>query len=430
MNAGAEAKAEGKVDISKKFSPGGALRALAASGLFSIGVLIATSGLAQDKTIKIGILTFVSGSEAAEGQEQVRGAEMAIEEANAAGGVAGYTLELVVGDVRQQSSEAVVSAFERLSGDPDVQVILGSYASTTNFEIEYMAEANMLYLIGGNADQTREIIEPDPDRFPTVWSLAPSYEPYGTAPPHWFDAMGKEGAYVLNNKKVAIVASDNPWSMSMYVGMKEEFAKLGWTISVDEVVPASEISDWRPILNKIRQDPPDVIINTDYLVNNAASFQNQFMEDPTPSLMVNVYAPSIPEFRTLTKEKSDGILADILMHPVEGDPWAEFQAKFQERYGVQTGSQGAVMYELVQLYLDALAIVKDPADRLAMGKAVSEIEKDTMFGHLVFDPKTHLAQQGEEFLPIQFFQVWDGDIKPIWPEKYATADFRRPPWME
>ena len=41
------------------------------------------------KTLKIGVLAPLSGAAAADGQETVQGVEMAIEEINAAGGVAG-----------------------------------------------------------------------------------------------------------------------------------------------------------------------------------------------------------------------------------------------------------------------------------------------------------------------------------------------------
>lgn len=407
---------------------------VAISATFAVLSLIVDPGTvtAQERTVKIGILTFVSGSAAAEGQEQVRGAQMAVDALNQ-DPANPYNFEILVGDVREQSSEAVVSAFERLSGDSEVEVILGAYPSTTNFEIEYMAEAGMLYLIGGNAEQTREIIEPNPEKYPTVWSLAPSYKDYGLVPPHRLEAMRQEGLLKLNNKKVALVAADNAWSMAMYVDMKPEFAKLGWTITVDEVVPAAEISDWRPILSKIRQDPPDVIAYIDYAVNNAAAFQNQFMQDPTPSLMISVYPPSVPEYRELTKENSTGILADIMMYPVQYkgyDAWPRFQKTFKERYGVETGSQGAVMYELMMLYYDALKQVGDPENRMALGETVSKIEKETMFGHLKFNPKNHLAFSGEDGLPLQFLQVWDGEIYTFWPKKYATGEFQTPPWMK
>jgi branched-chain amino acid transport system substrate-binding protein len=388
--------------------------------------------VAQERTVKIGLLTFESGSAAAEGQEQIRGAQIAIDALNQDPSNK-YKFEIVVGDVREQSTEAVVSAFERLKGDPQVEVMLGVYPSTTNFEIEYMAEAGMLYLIGGNAEQTREIIEPNPEKFPTVWSLAPSYKDYGLVPPHRLEAMSKQGVFKLGNKKVAIVSADNAWSMAMYTDMKPEFQKLGWTITVDEVVPAAEISDWRPILSKIRQDPPDAIMYIDYAVNNAAAFQNQFMQNPTPSLMISVYPPSVPEYRELTKEKSNGVLADIMMYPVQYkgyDAWPNFQKQFKDRFGVETGSQGAVMYELVMLYNDALKQVGDPENRVALGEAVSKIEKETMFGHLKFNPKNHLAFSGEDGLPLQFLQVWDGAIYTFWPEKYANGQFRAPPWMK
>ncbi len=55
----------------------------------------------------------LTGPAAADGEEFVRGVEWAIEEANAKGGVAGYTFELEVADVRDQSAANVSSAAER-----------------------------------------------------------------------------------------------------------------------------------------------------------------------------------------------------------------------------------------------------------------------------------------------------------------------------
>lgn len=49
---------------------------------------------AQAETVKIGLLAPLTGPAAADGEEFVRGVEWAIEEANAKGGVAGYTLSL------------------------------------------------------------------------------------------------------------------------------------------------------------------------------------------------------------------------------------------------------------------------------------------------------------------------------------------------
>jgi branched-chain amino acid transport system substrate-binding protein len=148
--------------------------------LASVMLALAFAPAAAQEVSKIGVLAPHTGGAAADGEEMVRGVTMAIEEANAAGGVAGYTFEVEVGDTRDQSADAVISAFERLSGDDAVNLMITGYASGSNFEIEYMADLGIPYMIAANSQQTRDIIAPSPDDFPTVWSLTPSYDAYET----------------------------------------------------------------------------------------------------------------------------------------------------------------------------------------------------------------------------------------------------------
>src|SRR5690606_34775932 len=121
---------------------------LAAAALLSAGL---SQAYAQDKVTKIGLLAPITGGAAADGQEMVKGAQLAVDEINAAGGVAGYKLELVVGDIQGATPDIVTSVIERLSSDRDLHAILAGYGSTTNFEIDLMAEQEMPYLIAGNA---------------------------------------------------------------------------------------------------------------------------------------------------------------------------------------------------------------------------------------------------------------------------------------
>ena len=51
-------------------------------------------------------------------------------------------------------------------------------------------------------------------------------------------------------------------------------------------------------------------------------------------------------------------------------------------------------------------------------------------GTLAFDPKTHLAIQGDDYIPIQFFQIWEGKRIQIWPPQYATGDVKSAPWIK
>ena len=85
-------------------------------------------------------------------------------------------------------------------------------------------------------------------------------------------------SYRYKRQKVALISSDNPYSKTIYEGLNKSFKAAGWTVTDAELVPFGEVNDWHAFLAKVRQDPPDVLINTDYLPANAATFMSQFME--------------------------------------------------------------------------------------------------------------------------------------------------------
>ena len=68
------------------------------------------------------------------------------------------------------------------------------------------------------------------------------------------------------------------------------------------------LTEWGPVLAKIRQNPPGLIFHADYIPGDLASFQQQFRSDPTPSLMYQQYGPSIPEYLELAGTDADGVI--------------------------------------------------------------------------------------------------------------------------
>lgn len=391
------------------------------------------AGAALADVVKIGVLAPVSGAQAADGQEMVNGAQMAIDELNAAGGVAGHTFELVVGDVVDGAADKVTTAAERLLGDRDMGAIMTGYASGSNFEIELMAEQEMIYMISANSSQTEGIIAPSPDDFPTIWSLTPSFAGYNTEIVPVIDGLAAEGKLDLPNKKVALIASDNPYSKGIADGMVTAFESAGWEVTTNDLLPFGEINDWRGFLSTVRQDPPAVIINTDYQSANAALFVSQFNEDPTDSLVFIQYAPSVPEFIELTKDQSSGIVYNLLggiLNTPTNPRAAEVIAKYEAAFGNAPGTYGAALYEQVLIYANALKEVGDPADRLAIGAAIGASTTQTAMGAVQFDPATHLAVQSNDGIPLQFYQIQDGERALFYPPVYATGEFVEPAWMK
>ncbi|HZQ04202.1 MAG TPA: ABC transporter substrate-binding protein [Gaiellaceae bacterium] len=385
------------------------------------------------KTAKIGMLVPITGAFAADAKDVVNAGNMAIGELNAAGGVCGtknrFKFQSVVADTQNQRADAVISGFKRLSTTSDLNFVMTAYASTSNFEETLMAKANMPYLISANAAQTRGIISKDPSKYPTVWSRVPSYDAYGTALPMLLEQWGKAGYLKLGNRTAYIISSDDPYGSTIAQGLKKTFTSLGWKILGYQTVPAFTVTDWHATLGKIAANPPTIIILTDSAPPIDAAFQNQFMEKPMKSLVFLQYGPSVPEFQKLTGKNANGVIYNLLggAIPTRADTKA-ITAKYQKKYG-PGGYFMVAAYNEVYLYAYCVHKVGDPTDRTAIGKCFSTMDIDSPAGRIVFDQKTHLALQGNQYMPILFYQFQNGKRELIYPPKYASAHVVSPPWI-
>lgn len=387
---------------------------------------------AHADVVKIGLLAPLTGPSASDGQEFVNGVNWAVEETNSRGGVAGHTFEVVTADVKDGSAANVSSAAERLLGTDGIEMILTGYASLSLFEVDLMAEAGMPYFAAGPSSSFSAITSQDIDYYWCCWSYTASFKGYETDVRPAVEALAERGEFTLRDKSVAIISSDNAYSKTISEGMKISFSEGGWNIVVDELVPFGEVGDWRAILAKVRDANPDLVINTDYLPGNSALFLNQFLDSPTNSLVFLQYAPSVPEFVNLTGDKSTGVLYNLINAPLDSEKWPrgkELMDKYEAKFGMESGAYGVGLYEMTNIYFDAVEKVGDPTDREGVAAAVGETKKLTVAGNLEFDPATHIALQSNDFIPVSFWQLQDGNRVLIEPSAYSNGDFMLPPWM-
>lgn len=86
-------------------------------------------GDASGEPIKVGVYLPLSGANAAVGQSGVEGIQMAVDEINGAGGVAGRPIELVIEDEENDPTTAV-SVVNKLINQDEVVAVLGSVNSS------------------------------------------------------------------------------------------------------------------------------------------------------------------------------------------------------------------------------------------------------------------------------------------------------------
>jgi branched-chain amino acid transport system substrate-binding protein len=386
---------------------------------------------AAGQTVTIGVIAPITGQAAADGQEYVRGVELAIEHVNAAGGAGGYTLQHTVGDSGPLTAAAVVSQVQRIAGDPNVHVFMTGYADLDNAEIDTLNEMGYPYLVSGNTNSTREIVSKDPSNYPMTWGLGPWYVVYAEYP-GWLQELADAGKWTPRDRSYFMITSDNANSTAVASFMRDGFEEIGWNEVGNETTPTQAISDWGAVLTKIQSANPDVVINTDFTTGNAQTFLSQFRRNPTESIVYIDYAPALPEFIPIVGDDAEGLTSSLAGAPIDTLPRTQqIKADFKEKYGVETGKYGVVLYESVMVYADALALVCDPSDRLAIGNAIGETNKLTAMGQLQFDPETHLAQTGAPgTFPYPIYQIQDGQLLLLSPDEYANGEFQLPSWME
>ena len=113
--------------------------------------LLAGPAAAQD-VIRIGVTEPLTGAFAASGNYVTQGAKIAEDEINAAGGVLGRKIQLVVEDNKSNPTEAV-GTVEKLIGKDKVPVLMGAWSSTLTLAVmpklmEYGAAAGRDLVVG------------------------------------------------------------------------------------------------------------------------------------------------------------------------------------------------------------------------------------------------------------------------------------------
>jgi branched-chain amino acid transport system substrate-binding protein len=120
-------------------------------GIVVAGV-VATSfavAYAQSKPIKIGQVIPITGEAAESGRYHKQGAELAAEKINAAGGIKGRKITIVLED-DQTTNPGAVAALQKLLEDKEIPMILGSIRSTqVQAMLPTINEAKIPVAIGG-----------------------------------------------------------------------------------------------------------------------------------------------------------------------------------------------------------------------------------------------------------------------------------------
>jgi branched-chain amino acid transport system substrate-binding protein len=212
------------------------------------------SGNNQQSTtgdILVGMYGSLTGDGASFGQSSVEGAQLAVEEINAAGGVLGRKIRLLVEDDQSRPEEAS-NAVTKLITQDRVVAVLGEVASRRTLAAAPVAQKYQVPLI--TPASTNERVTQVGDYIFRVCFIDPFQG----------EVLAKFAYNDLKARKAAILKDiQQDYSVGLTDSIQKTFTSLGGTV-LDPVSYSSGDADFRAILTQVRAQRPDVIFATGY----------------------------------------------------------------------------------------------------------------------------------------------------------------------
>lgn len=221
--------------------------------LFTIALAAALPALAQE-TIKIGLVTALSGQSARAGEALTRGLQVAIDEINAKGGVLkGKKLELVRRDDESVPAKGVIAARE-LWFKEKVAVLFGGLDSPVALAIVPLANENKLPFMDPWAAGTPITKNGAKDNY--VFRVSAVDEIVDKA-------MLQYAQKTFNAKNCGLILVNNPWGESNEKGLRAALAEKGVKNAGIEKFEGNDI-DVVPQLSRLKSAGADCL----FLVGN------------------------------------------------------------------------------------------------------------------------------------------------------------------
>lgn len=209
----------------------------------------------EGDTIKIAVVTSISGDNKPWGTDQLDGCKLAVDEFNKAGGLNGKKVEIVEGDTASKPDQAKLAA-EKVLGQ-GVVAIVGEVSSGNTIQIAKSAFDKGVPVVAVGATKT-DLTDEGSHVFRVCYTDAFQ----GPAMAHF--AFEK-----LNKKKVAIL-TDNalPYSQGLSDSFRAEFKKLAGDDSIvaDEKYESGskQGTDYQGVLTNIAKANPEALFLSGY----------------------------------------------------------------------------------------------------------------------------------------------------------------------
>ena len=389
--------------------------------------------------IKIGILEPLSGPIAAEGRRQLNGMEIVRDLINERGGIAGKQLTWVVADV--PDATAATSEAARLISQEGVKLIAGTLSSSLCVPASDVAARNNVVYWEVSCVDPRFSIR----GYKNVFRTEIDANGFG-----WYnlefilDTLHKKLGIELKDLKIAFLSEDSAYGQATTEAGKKRAQELGISIVSVDLYNRNAMTDFTPVILKLKASRPDVIVAATY-TNDGILFWKQAKQlDLNVKAILSAGSVSFgsPDFGKSLGKDAEGVFA--LIEPAGLNPKAiskevaaleaeiakRYEAKYNERYAAsaQLGAAG--------IWILAEVLKKTGGDLNPDKVRTAALSLDIPVGGTLNGWGVKFRDDGQntpERVQHYMLQWQEGRLVTVWPERFAVAPMKfipLPKWRE
>jgi branched-chain amino acid transport system substrate-binding protein len=342
---------------------------LSLTGL-AIGTGLLLGGAASAQDITIGVAGPMTGQEASFGQQLKNGAELAVADINAAGGVLGKKLKLEVGDDACDPKQAR-SVAEKLSG-MKVPFVAGHFCSSSSIPAsDVYAENSVLQITPASTNP--QLTERN------LWN---TFRTCGRD-----DQQGQvAGAYIAKNykgKNIAILHDKSTYGKGLADETKKALNKAGVTEKMYEAYTKGD-KDFTALVSKMKAANIDVVYIGGYH-GEAGLILRQMRDQGMKSQLISGDALVTNEFWSITGPAGEGVLMTFGPDPRKKASAAAVVKKFKDK-GIDPEGYTLYTYAAIQVWVQAANKAKS-TDPKQVAETMKAGKWETVLGPISFDKK-------------------------------------------
>ncbi len=387
------------------------LQTSALGAAIGAGVFAAPSVLrAQGAGVKLGILQPVTGALSYSGQQGKLGAQLAIDELNAAGGVKGLgKIDVVFGDA-QSTPEGGTAEVEKMNA-AGVAAIVGGYSSSICLAASQAASRyDLPYLVDvGVADNivTRGL--------KNTFRFGPG-----------FGVIAKtaiENLVTLNDqagkpaKTVMIVNEDSLFGSGLAKLLNDQLPQKGFQV-LETIPHPTPTRDFNNVVLKIKSQNPDLVIPANYYNEYVLLARTMQQQKVRPKGIYSVLGGAASSYK-FVKE-----FPEAAQYIMDCNHW--FDPRNQKALALKKKVEDAGQFFTYEVYLNYCSVLL-AADALARAgsvdhaKVTAALETSTFADHIMpYGPTRFVNGQNQGAAPVNT-QVLNNDIQVIFPAAFAKA---------